>query len=124
VLGIEDKLITAVDPLVAGDDLRPGDEYYLVNEALHHDVLEGEAGRHRVVVHAIANQPGRRHSGRLLLASLEQALRDAAQRRQIAHHPLPDRLFLAAGRSPWRARHRPARAALTPRTTPRAAAAS
>jgi hypothetical protein len=44
VPGIEDELIAAVNPLMAGDDLRPGDDHHLVDEALHNHVLEGEAG--------------------------------------------------------------------------------
>ena len=73
----------AVAARVPGDLASAAQDHDLVDKALHHDVLEAVAGRHRVVVGAVADQCGRRDPRRTLLARFQRHGQTGA----VAHGP-------------------------------------
>jgi hypothetical protein len=85
MLGIEDELIPAVNPPMAGDDLRPATITTSSTKPFNKTVWkERRSGAGPNSRSSIARQPGRGDLGRLLLARLEQTVGYAAQHRQIA----------------------------------------
>ena len=56
---IGDKLPFAIGARVPGDDSTAAQDHDLVDEALHHDILEAIACRHGIVVAAVAEEGGR-----------------------------------------------------------------
>ena len=65
---IGDEHTGAVAAGMPGDLLAAAQDHDLVDEALHHDVLEAVGGRHRIVVAAIAHERHRRDPRSALLA--------------------------------------------------------
>lgn len=84
---------------MAGDLLTAAQDDDLVDEALHDHLLEAVAGRHRVVVAAIAHQRRRRDAGRPLLAGLQRHGGQIQEGLQIGGKTLADRLGMASGSS-------------------------
>lgn len=102
----------AITARVAGDLLAAAQDDDLIDEALHHHVLEAVAGRNRVVVRPVAHQCCRRYAGGPGLARLERPSWHGAHRRQVGHEPLADRLTVPSSALFLSARQRRSSSAL------------
>ena len=80
-----------------GDLLAGAQDHDLVDEALHHNILEAVCRRHRVVVAAVADQGRRRDPRRPLLARLQRHGGQIPEGLQVGDETLADGLAVATG---------------------------
>src|SRR5690554_1993597 len=93
---IEDNLLALIAARMTGNDLPAAADHHRVDIVTNPNVLVAEGDRNGVVVGPVAHQRLRGDPTAGLVAGLERRCRQRAHRRQIALHPLADRLALAA----------------------------
>ena len=93
---IEDHVLAAVAPGMAGNDLAAAADDHPVDVAPDPDVAVAVGDGHRVVVGLVAHQRLGTHPAGRLVAGLERRCRQRRHRLEIALEPLADRLVVTA----------------------------